>query len=108
MKNDECTKAPAGPHRPGATRECRPRPVTELGFLAYNLAREARCPKGQRGRMNLSGELTVRPENPERLRRVRLSNLAHLATARLPRSPSSSSTASSQARREALSCDCGC
>jgi hypothetical protein len=67
-----------------------PTSVTELGFLAYESGREARRPKGQRGRMSFSEAPAARPENPERLPRVRLSNLAHLATARPPRSPSSS------------------
>ena len=75
-----------------ARRSGRPCPtsVTELGFLAYESGREARRPKGQRGRMSFSEAPAARPENPERLPQARLSNLAHLATARPPRSPSSS------------------
>jgi hypothetical protein len=67
-----------------------PIPVTELGFLVYGSGREARRPKGQRGRMDLNGGPAARPENPERPRRVRLSNWAHRATARPPQNPSSS------------------
>ena len=56
--------------------------VTELGFLAYRSGREARRPKGQRGRMSVSEVPEARPENPERLHPVRLSNRAHRATAK--------------------------
>ena len=83
----------------------RPALVTELGFLAYESGREARRPKGQRGRLDLTGVPAARPENPRRVPPVSRSNAASPATASLPRNPSTSSAASPTARGEALSCD---
>jgi hypothetical protein len=77
---------PTGPQ----IRWALPISVTELGVLAYESARGAGRPKGQRGRMGFSAAPAARPKNPERLPRVRLSNLAHPSTARPQQNPSSS------------------
>jgi hypothetical protein len=109
----------AGMDGPGSARACSasrarwsdapcPASVTELGLLAYESGREARRPKGQRGRMSFSAGPAARPGCPERLHQECPSNTARLGTARPPRNPSSSSTGSPQARHEALSCDCEC